>query len=250
LRAEDFTLLGDDGGRFYADPFVFFHGGLHHVFVEELPYATQRGVISHFTFDANGRASTPRPILERPHHLSYPHVFSHGGEIWMLPESPALDSLELYRADPFPTHWVLEARIIDAKLHDATLLEKDGRLWLFAAGDFKQSSTWDALSLFHAEKLTGPWTPHPLNPVLVDSRAARPAGAMFAANGHIWRPVQDCSAGYGSALGLAEVTRLDPEAFAQVTTARLSFPKASGILGPHTLNWAQDLELIDLYKRD
>lgn len=249
LRVEDFTLLSDDGNRFYADPFVIHHGGLKHVFVEELPYATQRGVISHFTIDANGQASQPRPVLERPHHLSYPHVFAHGGHIWMLPESPALDSLELYRADPFPDRWVLEARIIDAKLHDATLFEKDGRLWLFAASDFRQSSTWDALSLFQAERLTGPWTAHPANPVLLDSRAARPAGAMFEANGHIWRPVQDCSAGYGSALGIAEVTRLDAEAYAQETMARLAFPKATGILGPHTLNWTHDLEILDLYTR-
>ncbi len=52
LRVEDFQTLRDDGRRFYADPFVLHHGGLHHVFVEELPYATGRGIISHFTIDA------------------------------------------------------------------------------------------------------------------------------------------------------------------------------------------------------
>lgn len=249
LRIEDYHVLKDDGRRFYADPFVIQHGGQTHVFVEELPYATGRGLISHFTIQPGGQASTPRPVLERPHHLSYPHVFAHGGQMWMLPEAPGSGVLELYRADPFPSRWVLEARLVEGHLHDATIFEDRGRLWLFAESDYRQSSTWDGLSLYSAEHVTGPWTPHPSNPLLVDSRAARPAGALFRSGTEIWRPVQDCSAGYGSALGFARVTRLDMDGYAQETCGRLSFAPQSGILGPHTLNWAEGLELIDLFSR-
>ncbi len=167
----------------------------------------------------------------------------------MLPESPGRAELELYRADPFPDRWVLEARLIDGQLHDATIFEDMGRLWLFAASEYRQSSTWDALSLYSAECLTGPWTPHPLNPVHLDVRSARPAGALFRSGGEIWRPVQDCSGGYGSALGFARVTRLDAGGYAQELHGRLSFPASSGILGPHTLNWADDVEVIDLFSR-
>ncbi|MGQ0672233.1 MAG: glucosamine inositolphosphorylceramide transferase family protein [Hyphomicrobium sp.] len=247
LRLEEFQRLADDGRRFYADPFVVFRDGVHHVFVEELPYATGRGIISHFSIGADGRASAVRPVLERPHHLSYPQVFEHDGSMWMLPEASQGGALELFRAERFPDRWRLEARIVEGHLHDATLLEHDARLWLFSESDYRQSSSWDGLSLYSAERITGPWTPHDLNPLLVDARAARPAGAMFRAGGEIWRPVQDCSQGYGSALGLARVTRLDAGGFSQDVVAKLAFDPRSGIRGPHTLNWDAGIEVIDLF---
>lgn len=249
LSIADFSVLRDDGSRFYADPFVVRHGGETHVFVEELPYATGRGLISHFTIDAAGRASPPRPVLERPHHLSYPCVFEHAGQMWMLPESPALGALELYRAERFPDRWVLEGRIIEGRLHDATIVEHQGRLWLLAASGTRKSSTWDTLSIHFADRLSGPWKPHALNPVLVDARAARPAGAMFQHDGALWRPVQDCSQGYGSALGLARITALSEHTYVQEQVGRIAFPGSSGVLGPHTLNFAGGIEVIDFFTR-
>lgn len=76
-----FSLLPDDGRRFFADPIGIVVDGTLHVFCEELPFETGRGRISHFTLDANGRASPTRPVLEEPHHLSYPFLFSHEGQI-------------------------------------------------------------------------------------------------------------------------------------------------------------------------
>jgi len=34
---------------------------------------------------------------------------------------------------------------------------------------------------------------------------------MFARNGKLWRPVQDCTHGCGTGIGLAEITALDQE---------------------------------------
>ena len=45
-------------------------GNIAHVFCEEVPFATGKGIISQFTIDAAGRASSPRPVLERAYHLS------------------------------------------------------------------------------------------------------------------------------------------------------------------------------------
>jgi hypothetical protein len=61
----------------------------------------------------------------------------------------------------------------------------------------------------------------------------------------LWRPVQDCTDGYGCALGLAEVVELSPTSFKQ-TVRHLLRP---GPLWPgrklHTLNRCGRLELID-----
>ena len=116
---------------------------------------------------------------------------------------------------------------------------------MFAATRDGAGSHSDMLSLFTAERLLGPWTPHPANPVLIDAGSARPAGNIVRRGGRLWRPVQDCRAGYGTALGLAEITRLDREGFAQeVRTVLRPGPGWPG-RKLHTLNRAGPLEVID-----
>ena len=240
LSLADYQLLADDGQRYYADPFVFARGDEVDVFVEELPYATGRGIISMLTVRADGSATAPRPVLETALHLSYPQIFSRDGAIWMMPECFASGGLTLYRAARYPDRWEPVARLIDEPVHDATFFEHGGKLWIAANTQGPPSarwgSSWDSLSLYSADTLLGPWTPHAANPVLIDAASARPAGCVFVEGGKLYRPVQDCSKGYGSALGIASMTRLDDGGFRQELVGRLSFSPASGLLGPHTLN--------------
>jgi hypothetical protein len=251
----DYTLLPDDGQRFYADPFLFSDQGETYLFVEELPAATNRGLISVARILPDGSVTTPQPILEEPYHLSYPQVFARDGAIWMLPEGFASGGLVLYRADRLPGPWTPVARLIDEPLHDATLFDHDGRLWIAANTQGPPSarwgSSWDSLSLYSAPNLLGPWAPHPANPVLIDAAATRPAGPVFESNGALYRPVQDCRTGYGAVLALARIDSLTGHDFAQTIVQRSTFSAASGLVGPHTLNrltvGSTTLEAIDVY---
>ena len=94
-----------------------------------------------------------------------------------------------------------------------TLLQYENRWWIFAAISDWQSSQWDALGLFYADDLFGDWSAHQANPVLLDAKAARPAGAMYRQGGELWRPAQDCSKGYGAGLSLCRVDRLGSRTF-------------------------------------
>ena len=242
----DYINLPDDGARYYADPFPFTRDGKTFLFVEEFPYATQRGVISVCELGADGVAGASRPVLELSCHLSYPFVFERDGVIYMMPESAAGGSLDLYRAVRFPDVWVKDRALLDGvPVADATLLERDGRLWLFASPQERGQSDWDTLSLFHAAGLDGPWTPEIDNPVLIDCRQARGAGRFFTRDGRLYRPVQDCSGGYGSALAVCEIETLQPGKFRQRIAARLP-PPPGGPGGVHTLNDAGGIEAIDL----
>lgn len=238
-----YTVLEDDGARYYADPFVWTVGDVHHVFVEELPLATGRGLISHFTVEPDGRGGAPRPVLETAHHLSYPQIFAHDGQIYMMPECSASGALDIYRADPFPTRWRPVFRLLDEELHDATLVAHQGRFYILASKRAFASSSWDALHVYSADRLEGPWLPLPGNPVLVDRTASRSAGVLYRMEDALWRPAQDCSGGYGSALTLARVTRLDREGFAQEPAGNLRLEGAAA--GPHTVNVSGPLELLD-----
>jgi hypothetical protein len=237
--------LRDDQRRFYADPFPIEQDGRLFVFVEDFAHALGYGVISAVAFDGTGPVGTPRPVLDIGSHLSYPFVFSHRNAIWMVPESIATGTVDLYRATSFPDRWVKEATLLtDIAASDATLLQHEGRWWMFATvrdgGAFS-----DALHLWSAPDLTAPWQPHRKNPVLVDIATARPGGRIVQRNGRLIRPFQDCTDGYGAALGLAEMTQLDEEGFAQrVETVLRPGPQWRG-RRLHTLNRAGRLECID-----
>ena len=242
----DFTFLPDDGTRFYADPFVVWRDGLAYVFCEEYPYATGKGVISLFTIDEKGVASTPRVIIDRPYHLSYPFIFERDGETFMIPETSGNNTIELYRARSFPDDWeFVRVLVSDVNAGDATLIERDGRFWIFAALSDGERSTWDTLGIFHAPALEGPWQAHTQNPVLIDAGCARPAGRMFEFGGALIRPAQDCRTGYGVGLALCRIDRLDPDEFGQSVVRRFGPPPGTGEHGLHTLNDSGPYEVID-----
>jgi len=173
-------------------------------------------------------------------------VFERDGQVWMIPESSANHTVTLYRADRFPDRWTPEAELLsDIAASDATLVEHEGRLWLFAATRDDAGSWSDTLSIFSADNLLGPWLPHPGNPIMVDGGSARPAGRFVSRNGSLWRPVQDCSAGYGTGIGLVEVLQLDGDAYAQkLHTVIRPGPEWPGRRF-HTLNRAGRLECVD-----
>ena len=185
-------------------------------------------------------------MLDLPYHLSYPFVFEHGGQVWMVPETCSAGTIELYRSTNFPAGWVKEATLVSGVVaSDATLLQHGGKWWLFATVRGEGGSFSDALHLWTAPDFRGPWTPHRKNPVLIDIATARPAGRMVFRNGERFLAVQDCRRGYGSALGIARVLKLEEDNFSQTLDAIVS----PGPLWPgrrlHTLNSAAGFEFID-----
>jgi len=252
-----YHTLPDQGTRYFADPFLFTRGGDIQMFIEEFPYERGRAFISVCTLKPDGTTDAPRPVLQTEHHMSYPQIFARDGEIWMLPECSGSGKLTLYRAKRYPDEWEPAADLIDAPLHDATFFEHAGRLWIAASAQGMKAapwgSSWDSLSLYRAPALLGPWTAYRADPVLIDARSARPAGDVYALAGKLFRPVQDCSSYYGSSLGVAEITRLDDDAFEQKTIVEVAFPKRSRLLGPHTLSRLAVpggfIEGIDVYGR-
>jgi hypothetical protein len=246
LEGANWKVLPDPGSHFYADPFPIVWQGRRFIFVEDLDHRIGKGVISAVEIDDNGPRGMPSPVLEEASHLSYPFLIEHAGSIWMIPESSARRTVDLYRAEAFPSRWTKEATLLSGiEASDATILRHGERLWMFATTRDGTGSYSDTLSLFSATDLFGPWSPHPANPVLVDARSARSAGNIVRRNERLWRPVQDCSSGYGSALGIAEITRLDESGYEQVVRTVLKPGHSWPGRRFHTLNRAGDLECID-----
>ncbi|HYL87281.1 MAG TPA: hypothetical protein VEU32_00790 [Burkholderiales bacterium] len=248
---DGFTRLLPPKDRDWADPFVVEKGGRYYVFFEELVYAARKAHISMIEIDSAGRASPPQKVLEAEHHLSYPFVFEHDGSLYMLPESARSRSLELYRCVDFPLAWKRERVLMEGvRLVDATLHKAADRWWLFAnsaAGETRMFD--DELHLFHAEKLTGDWQPHRRNPVKSDARSSRPAGALYARDGALYRPAQVCVPRYGAGLAIQRVLKLTPQHYAERQVERLLADPAGGLFGLHTMNRAGDLTVVDAFAR-
>ncbi|WP_425351055.1 glucosamine inositolphosphorylceramide transferase family protein [Mesorhizobium sanjuanii] len=216
------------------------------MFVEEFPYATGRGVISVAELGDDGIFGVPRVVLEEAHHLSYPQVFAHAGEIFMIPESSAAREVVLYRAAQFPDRWVRDTVLIaDRNFNDATLLGSDGRFWLLGTEWFGHGSASDTMVVYSAPSLRGPWTAHALNPIAVDHSATRPGGAFIRQGDALVLPVQNGSRAYGGGLGLMRLERLD-DFDVRFTPPRPIEPgTAWARAGIHTLNRAGKVEVVD-----
>lgn len=245
IAGRPWRRLLDDGGRFYADPFVIRHGGRTVLLVEEFPFATQKGIISAVELGPDGPVGTPRPVIETGCHLSYPFVFEEDGALYMIPETSGQRQVQLWRATDFPDRWEPVAVLIDdIDLGDATLLKADGRCHLFGTVRPNGGSSWDGLVVFSAESLAEPWAPLFAGPAKVDVASARPAGRMFPLGASVVRPFQDSSGGYGSGLGFARVDRLDAGGYAE--TALMTLRPAPPLSGLHTYNRGGGFEVIDV----
>jgi hypothetical protein len=236
--------------RFWADPFPVAKPDGFHVFIEELPYRSGKGHIALLDLDSKGALRSVQTVLERDHHLSYPFVFEWRGEHYMIPETGNKRRVELYRARAFPFDWQPEAVLLDGLYAvDATLAEIDGRWWMFANVGVEGALNYDELCIFHAPTPLGPWTPHRRNPVKSDARCARPAGRLFYWNGDLYRPSQDCSGKYGSAIVINKVVRLDASEFREEAVARVEARWAPNLHGVHTVNTAAGISIIDVLVR-
>jgi hypothetical protein len=248
VPAEPFTRISSPRGFYFADPQVLEEDDKSFVFFECYSHARRRAAICYSVVGDRGLETPPRSALERPYHLSYPNVFRFEGNVFMIPESSANRTLELYRARVFPDVWELEAVLLeDVTAADATVFFRDGVLWLFAGfAERAGASADDELFLFSAVRPSGPWQPHPLNPVVADVRFARPAGPVFDADGVWVRPAQDCRRAYGSAISFRSIDELSSTSYRESEIGHLQARDVlAGATGVHSYVRYRGGELID-----
>jgi hypothetical protein len=244
--SSNYLLMPCPADRFYADPFLFEREGKTYLFFEDFRYEEGRAVISVCEIRSDSTPGLTFEVLRCPFHLSYPFVFEHEGDVYMIPETRGNLKVELFRATTFPTGWISEAVLLnDVHVVDATIHIANGKFWMFAGVSNGNYSNSDELCLFFADALTGPWTPHAANPVLSDVRRSRPAGRVFYDEGRLIRPSQDCGKAYGYALVFSEVLTLSETEYEERQISRLEPDVVTGCIGTHTYNRTEQFEVVD-----
>jgi len=223
--------VDDHAAALVADPFVYRRGEVWYLFFEVLPKGSDRGVIAYATSGDGLLWRYGGTVLAEPFHLSYPHVFDHGGQTYMLPEAHEAGGVRLYRAERFPDRWVFDRVLVEGGPYvDPTIFRADDRWWLFADGS--PELTCDHLHLFHARELEGPWKPHPGNPLKSgDKRYSRPAGPVVEVGSRLYRFAQDCDPLYGLRVFAFEILELSPEAYRERPVSGGAVLEGTGIPG-------------------
>lgn len=244
---EGFAWLADDGEGYFADPALVERDGRTWLFMERYCYRRLLGEIWAVELDEAGRPlETPRPVLVREGHLSFPVVFEHAGETYLTAENAGEGHVPLYRLRAFPFEWDEVPPLLDVPLHDPVLFERAGRYWLLGSLELHGGSSCDALGAFSAPTPLGPFVADPANPLVLDARFARAGGLMFDVEGVPCRVMQDCCTGYGNFLSFATLERLDDQGISLGPVAEWRPPQGLGISGMHSYTRSSRFEAIDI----
>lgn len=235
-------------GHFWADPFLRVHAGRIYCFVEDYVYATNRAHISVLEI-TQADVKCLGVALREPFHLSFPFLFEYAGRLYMCPETSESNQIRIYKCDEFPLRWSLDSVAIDGiSAADSMFFEHRGRWWLLTSIDRAGlNDHCSELCLFHApDPLGGAWTPHPMNPLYIDTDMGRNAG-LIVDSGRIYRAAQRQGFDqYGEGLALYEIIELDETRYSErkVTDIRHDYLQRS--LGSHHISSDGDVTVVDI----
>jgi len=234
--------------RFYADPFPIEYQDRFYIFFEEYEFLNPVGYISVVEVFKDGSHSEIQPVIKMPYHLSYPCLFWHENTLYMLPETSNNKSIELWKCVEFPYRWEKSHILMDNLLAaDTTPFFHQNTWFLFTSTKENVKKFGTRLDLFWSDDiLSNNWHPHPLNPVKKNLLYERPAGYIIQKNHKIYRPVQDSISRYGGRMELREITHLSRTEYREKFVSAIEPDQiASGNLGCHTLNYANDFIVLD-----
>lgn len=238
-----------DKDEIRADPFLLEHDGECYLFYEAYANGATKAHI------AVGRIVDDRlerlgVALERDHHLSYPFVFHHEGELFMMPETHQARRLEIWRCVEFPLKWELYSTALHGlSVADSILTRYKDRWWLFTnLSDYHAYE--DHCSELHVFEVDGPSltrvVPHKRNPIVLGSTTARNGGRIFEKNGRLFRPSQRNENGiYGYGLNIMLVEQLDSESYRERCVRTILPDFKEKLIGCHHFDAAAGRYVVD-----
>lgn len=244
--------VNPQGNCYNADPFLWQRGDEAWCFFETFDYSTGTGHISAGRLDSGGLGDI-RTVLKPGYHVSFPFLFEHDGELFMIPETCATRRIELWRCTGFPDSWKLHSTALEGKNPaDSMVAQIDGQWWLFTnLSDDPFGDMSSELHLFRADSpMLERLEPHPLNPVVFDARCARNAGRILMRDGVLYRPAQDNSHGtYGYGLNLMRIEKVTMEGYRESLVRSIAPTFRHGIIGCHHIDTLGDRIVFDVRHR-
>ena len=197
---------------YIADPLMVENGEEAYLFFEELDYYSGKGTIAYDRSADGLPAAQWKRVMDHQYHLSYPYVVQYNGGYFCIPETFETNEIAIYEAERFPDLWKKRQVLVDQFPGvDSTVFQHGDHWWMCTSN--KDDGVNYKLYVFYSDDLFGPWNPHPLNPVKIDSRSSRSAGNPFRVDGELYRPAQDFSGKRQGGITINRVLELTPERY-------------------------------------
>ena len=249
-RLSQATLIPNPPNAFLADPFVITVDATTYLFVEEFPFDTGKGVIAAYRLNGDA-ADRIGVVLDEPYHLSFPYVFEHQGEVYMVPEGGGGRSIKLYKSASFPTGWSeVKTLIDDVPAVDTCIFQHKSRWWMLTTiqGDGPGLNNAE-LHAFYADDLIGEWTPHSQNPIVMDARKGRNGGFLQDRNGGPCRVAQRPGfTFYGAGSAIYSIDELTPDTYRESLVREVDPTFLPALDGTHHIHCADGVTVFDFMR--
>ncbi|WP_218697646.1 glucosamine inositolphosphorylceramide transferase family protein [Acinetobacter harbinensis] len=231
----------------FADSFYVKDHDRHYIFFEEVDDQHPVGFLSVLEVFKDGTHTTPKSILKLDYHLSYPCVFKVENDWYMIPESSANKTVELWKCIDFPLKWEKHSNLLEnIEAVDSTPLYHEGMWYLFTSTRRNCKKFGDRLDLFFTQDILNPnWQEHPQNPVCKGKIQYRMAGKPFIYQNKLVRPSQDSLKRYGGHIELKEIIKLNPIEYEERLCETILPDWLDMDDGCHTIDVHQNFVVID-----
>jgi len=228
---------------FSADPFIFTDkNGNSNLLYENYDYRARKGKISSKII--NNENKNISDVIEENFHLSFPFLLNHNNNIFCIPESFESNQIRLYKFDVSTGKFEFIKPLIENTSAVDPILFKHKKLWwlFFTTKDLPSVN----LYAYYSKEFDGNFEEHKNNPIKIDIRSSRSAGAPFYYNGMLCRPVQDCARTYGDKIHINKIEKLSPTEFSEKTIETIMPIENSNFYkGIHTINSDGKYTVID-----
>lgn len=225
-----------------ADPFLVVKDDTLYLFYEEYRYR-DKGIIMMTSTDDLFTWSEPKVVLAEDFHLSYPWVFQHDGQWYMMPETSAVHEIRLYKAannefEHFDFYKAIlqhsaEEIMPTVDFCDSSIVNRDNSYYLFTTvyhGDDKEQL------LYCSGSFDSDYEIHPQSPLVVGDKYGRNGGSLIEHEGVLYRFAQDCEGEYGKDIHVFSVKELSRTRY-QESLIRNNLLTSSGFSAGHQFNF-------------
>ena len=235
-----------------ADPFIVNDGKDNYIFCELMDRKISRGLLGIGKLSMSGETKV-NVLSNLGCHTSYPEMFEYNGEWYMIPETVARKSIELYKATDFPYKWEKVATLLsEVNAADTTVFYMDEKIFLFI---YDENGFNNKLSVGELDLNT--YTVKNIKKVMqYTSKIGRPGGNIIYKDGQMLRPTQYGVNHYGEALILKKF-QYNPEngEYREEDVMEMQpadiMPEyiAKNLNGLHTYNRVGKYEIVDTHRK-
>ena len=241
----------------YADPILVSYEGESYLFMESFDMRTNLGSIAYAKFDEGGKLSEPQIIIQEPYHMSFPMVFSWNDQLYMIPETCANHSLNLYRCDGKIDQWSLVKSFpVEEELVDTVAVAcNENYVELVTSAQhetLKRTNKWQKFRIYRDGEDFCLEADEQFNKREIYSYADRTAGSLITEDGRKILPTQESTeTDYGVSFWLNDYSGgnlAGMPVLKKVTVNNIQLPDVAQKqqIGTHSYGLSEQYEVVDM----